>query len=162
MRTVLSASVVMLIAVAASTPAAQRAPFPLTEKLTSLDGTWVHDPARGTGGICGVPKADVVTVKVSPSEIAIDASDTQGVIRLDGTQTVLGDGRTATAALDAGWLAVTMRRARNGGATNVMRDVYIALGRDLTIWRTLNVELPDGTQGKIDCGNHWAIVYTRK
>jgi hypothetical protein len=54
-----------------------------------------------------------------------------------------------------------MRREQGGGAS-VMREVYIALKGELTIWRTLNVELPDGTQGKIDCGNHTAIVYKRK
>ena len=86
---------------------------------------------------------------------------TVGTVKLDGTQAALADGRSATAALDAGWLAVTTRRERGGGA-NVMREVYIALKGELTIWRTLNVELPDGSQGKIDCGNHHAIVYRRQ
>jgi hypothetical protein len=35
-------------------------------------------------------------------------------------------------------------------------------GDELTVWRTLNVTRPDGSQGKIDCGNHHAIVYSRK
>ena len=152
---------------AASALFAQHAPFPLTDKLTGLEGTWVRDPARGAGGICGVNPPDVVTVKVSATEIdfksgtTAGATATEGPVRLDGTQTTLADGRRATAALDAGWLAVTMRRERGGGA-NVMREVYIPLKGELTIWRTLNVELPDGTQGKIDCGNHSAIVYRRK
>jgi hypothetical protein len=146
---------------------AQRAPFPLTVKLTGLEGTWVRDPARGAGGICGVNPPPFVTIKVSASEITFDSgmlvgTGTQGTVRLDGTQTILTDGRTATATLDAGWLAVTMRRERGGGTANVMREVYIALKGELTIWRTLNVELPDGTQGKIDCGNHHAIVYLKK
>ena len=87
-----------------------------------------------------------------------------GVVKLDGTETTLTDGRTATAAPDAGWLAVTMTRERNGGFANVMREVYILNknGDELTVWRTLNVRLPDGSQGKIDCGNHHAIVYSRK
>jgi hypothetical protein len=147
--------------------AAQRAPFPLTEKLTGLDGTWIRDPTRGTGGICGVNPADIITVKVAASEITFAANATQGAtmtvgtVKLDGTQAALADGRSATAALDAGWLAVTTRRERGGGA-NVMREVYIALKGELTIWRTLNVELPGGSQGKIDCGNHHAIVYRRQ
>ena len=156
-----------LVSVLAPVLSAQPAPFPLTEKLTGLEGTWVLDPARGAGGICGVNPPPLVTIKVSASEITFDtgamvgATGTSGTVRLDGTRTILTDGRSASAALDAGWLAVTMRRERGGGA-NVMREVYIALKGELTIWRTLNVELPDGTQGKIDCGNHTAIVYRRK
>jgi hypothetical protein len=154
--------------VAAAASAFAQSPFPLTDKLTNLEGTWVRDPARGTGGICGVNPADSITIKVSTTEIAFNASATagatatSGVVKLDGAGTVLRDGRTAAAALDAGWLAVTIRRPRNGGFTNVMREVYIPLKGELTLWRTLNVELPDGGQGKIDCGNHHAIVYTRK
>ena len=160
-------SLVALIVLSLATISAQHAPFPLTEKLTGLEGTWVRDPARGAGGICGVNPPPVVTIKVTASEITFDtgamvgATGTTGTVRFDGTQTMLTDGRSASAALDAGWLAVTMRRERGGGA-NVMREVYIALKGELTIWRTLNVELPDGTQGKIDCGNHTAIVYRRQ
>ena len=167
MRTPASALVLTAIVLGASAVSAQQAPFPLTDKLKGLEGTWVRDPTLGAGGICGVNPPDVVTVKVSANEITFDsgtkvgATGTAGTVRLDGTQTTLADGRSATAALDAGWLAVTMRRERGGGA-NVMREVYIALKGELTIWRTLNVELPDGTQGKIDCGNHTAIVYRRK
>ena len=75
---------------------------------------------------------------------------------------MLFDGRSATGALHAGWLAVTMRRPRQGGFTNVMREVYIPLKGELTVRRTLNVELPDSTQGKTDCGNRHAIVYRRQ
>ena len=42
-----------------------------------------------------------------------------------------------------------------------MQEVYIVSGKDLTIWRVLNTVFADGTQGKIDCGNRQAIVYTR-
>jgi len=164
-RTVLLALVLACGDVARS---AAQAPIPLTDKLTNLEGTWVRDPARGAGGICGVNPPDTITVKVSATEIALaaaanhGATATSGTVKLDGTQTVLNDGRTATATVDAGWLAITIRRARNGGFTNVMREVYIPLRGELTLWRTLNVELPDGGQGKIDCGNRHAIVYTRK
>src|SRR6186997_1603427 len=146
-RTSASALVLVGVLVTASAASAQHAPFPLTDKLTGLEGTWVRDPARGAGGICGVNPPDIVTVKVSASEITFGsgskagATATNGTVKLDGTQTTLADGRSATAALDAGWLAVTMRRERGGGA-NVMREVYIPLQGQLTIWRTLNVELP--------------------
>jgi hypothetical protein len=142
---------------------AQPAPIPLTPKLTDLAGTWRLDPTRGAGGICGVGPAPRVSLKVSPTEVEINSSFLQGIVKLDGRETRLFDGRTATAATDAGWLAVTMRRIRPGAAaTNVMRDVYIVQGRDLTIWRTLNVEFEDGRDGKIDCANRHAIVYTRE
>jgi hypothetical protein len=116
-----------------------------------------------------------IRLRVSPAEIAVDAdqffqgvaSQTRlplGIVTLDGSETTLLDGRTATASTDAGWFAVTMKRQRNGGFVNMMREVYI-LNQDrseLTVWRTLNVTMPDGLQGKIDCGNHHAIVYARQ
>jgi hypothetical protein len=112
---------------------------------------------------------------VSPAEISIQADTFSqgissqtlmpiGVVRLDGSQTTLADGRTAVASSDAGWLAVTTTRERGGGFANVMREVYILdKSRDeLTVWRTLNVRRSDGLPDKIDCGNHHAIVYSRK
>jgi hypothetical protein len=166
-RTLLPVLVVTFATLSVSSVAAQT-PFPLTDKLTNLEGTWLRDPARGTGGICGVNPADRITVKVSAAEIAFDASATagatatRGIITLDGSETTLFDGRTARASLDAGWLAVTNRRPRNGGFTNVMREVYIPLRGELTVWRKSNVERPDGAPDKIDCGNHHAIVYRRE
>jgi hypothetical protein len=113
-----------------------------------------------TGGVGPAPQ---VSMKVSPTEVEINSSFVHGVVTLDGGTTQLCDGRTASAATDAGWLAVTMHRTRPGAAaTNVMRDVYLVQGRDLTIWRTLNVQFDDGRDGKIDCGNRHAIVYTRE
>jgi hypothetical protein len=134
----------------------------LTTKLTGLQGTWARDATRGTGGICGVPVADTIALKVSPTEVAVETDHLRGVFKLDGTETELSDGRTAAAALDAGWLAITMKRRRGDYATNVMQEVYIVLGNDLTIWRVLNTVFADGTPGKIDCGNRHAIVYTRQ
>ena len=59
---------------------------------------------------------------------------------------------------------MTVTRPRTGASTLMMREVYILnKNRDeLTVWRTLNGIFPDGSQGKIDCGNHHAIVYSRK
>src|SRR5215207_7501477 len=102
-------------------------------------------------------------LSVSPAEISIQAdrffqgvsSQTLmpiGVVKLDGSETTLADGRTASASTDAGWLAVTTTRERNGGFANVMREVYILSknGDELTVWRTLNVRRPDGLPDKID------------
>jgi len=163
----MSALVLVGTVAAASAVLAQQKPFPLTDKLTNLAGTWVRDPARGTGGICGVNPADSLTITVTPTEVFFSpvatpgATTISGTVKLDGSASMVSSG-TATAALDAGWLAVTMRRERSGGFVNVLREVYIPLRGELTIWRTLNVERPDGGPDKIDCGNHHAIVYVKR
>ena len=158
-----AAAVALLLGVTVTAPVGAQV-VPLTDKVTRLEGSWRLDPARGTGGICGVPVSPRIIFKVSPAEVTMEASYNRGAIKLDGTESALIDGRGARAALDAGWLAVTMTRKRNGGLANVMREVYILNGActELTVWRTLNVIMPDGSQGKIDCGNHHAILYTRE
>jgi hypothetical protein len=108
-------------------------PVALSDKVTDLAGEWTRDPSRGTGGICGVAAGDTIVFAM-------------------------------VAAIDAGWLTLTMTQPRNGGFANVMQEVYI-LNRDrseLTVWRTLNTVRPDGSSGKIDCGNRAAIVYRRQ
>jgi hypothetical protein len=165
--------VVLLMLLLAPPVGAQQ--IPLTDKITRLEGTWVRVPDKGWGSICGVPASNGMALRVSPTEIALHADTFSrgvssqmllpiGVVKLDGSETVLSDARTATASTDAGWLAVTTTRHRNNGFANVRREVYILdkNGDELTVWRTLNVTLPDGSQGKIDCGNHHAIVYSRK
>ena len=49
------------------------------------------------------------------------------VLPLDGSPVTVKDKTTASASLDAGWLAITTRviAPMNRGATNVHRDVYI-------------------------------------
>lgn len=169
-----TALTVPLLALLLAAPAVAQQ-IPITDKITRLDGTWVRAPEKGWGGICGVPASNGMEVRVSPTEIAIrrdtflfgvssQSLQPFAVVKLDGSETFLADGRTATASHDAGWLAVTMTRPRPGAPTLVMREVYI-LNRnrdELTVWRTLNGIFPDGSQGKIDCGNHHAIVYSRK
>ena len=162
-------------AVAAVSPRLSAQQIPLTDKITRLDGTWGRVPEKGWGGICGVPASNGMKLSVSATEISIEADTfSQGVssqtlkpigeVKLDGSQTVLFTGRTATASTDAGWLAITTIQQRNVGVANVMREVYILdkNGDELTVWRTLNTRRPDGVDGKIDCGNHHAIVYSRK
>jgi hypothetical protein len=67
----------------------------------------------------------------------------------------------ASAALDAGWLAVTTRHTRAQG-TGVSRDVYVVQGDELTIWRTFHFEQPDGTLNQNACGGRQALVYQRQ
>lgn len=117
---------------------AQVGSFPLTDKLTNLRGTWVRDASRGAGGICGVNPPDTISIEVSPTEVFFSpaftagATGISGTIRLDGSTSIVSGG-TATASLDAGWLAVTWRRPRGGGFVNVMREVYIPLRGELTV-----------------------------
>jgi hypothetical protein len=171
----LFAMIVLLAAVVPASPRLAAQQIAWTDKISRLDGTWLLEPEKGWGGICGVPVSDELRLTISPAEVSIRTKSVSrgvqsqtvmplGVVKLDGSDSTLSDGRTATASTDAGWLAITMTRERGGGAANVMREVYV-LNRnreELTVWRTLNVRLPDGLQGKIDCGNHHAIVYSRR
>src|SRR5688572_28043263 len=122
--------------VAALSPRLAAQQIPLTDKITRLDGTWGRVPEKGWGGICGVPASNGMKLSVSATEISIEADTfSQGVssqtlkpigeVKLDGSQTVLFTGRTATASTDAGWLAITTIQQRNVGVANVMREVYI-------------------------------------
>lgn len=73
----------------------------LTPKLTQLEGKWTRDATRGTGGICGVPVANSIALKVSPMEVGIETNWLTGVFKLDGTETgLLAD---TTAGRDDGW-----------------------------------------------------------
>ena len=159
MRLVLIAAVLLILT---SPPGAAAQPVPLTPKLTGLSGVWIRDATRGWGGICGVPVPTRLSFAVRPGEVEVETNVFTGTLKLDGSDTTVSDGRIANASLDAGWLKITMTRPRGGGYANVMREVYILTGDDLTIWRVLNVVLPDGGDGKIDCGNRHAIVYTRR
>jgi hypothetical protein len=143
-----------------------QAQFTMSEKVTALSGEWKRDPSRGTGGICGVREDDIVAFDIigQPPTMAIRASRISGSVPLDGSSVSLF-GQTVVASTDGGWLTLTMTRHRPGGGyANVMQEVYI-LNRDrseMTLWRTLNTVLPDGSSGKIDCGNRAAVVYVRQ
>ena len=150
-----------LVLLASSIALGQELAFPITDKITSLAGVWTRDASRGAGGICGVSEPDAISFELRPDSIVVQTRTTR-TIPLTGTATT-ADG-LASASTDAGWLKVTMTTPRNGGYANVMQEVYI-LNRDrteLTLWRTLNVQMPDGSSGKIDCGNRTAVVYRRQ
>ena len=156
-----SGMVVLLLILATSLASGQELAFPITDKITGLAGAWTRDTSRGAGGICGVSEPDVVRFELRPESIVVQTRSTR-TIPLTGTATT-ADG-LASASTDAGWLKVTLTTPRNGGYANVMQEVYI-LNRDrteLTLWRTLNVKMPDGSSGKIDCGNRTAVVYRRQ
>ncbi len=140
---------------------------PLSDKMMDLAGEWKRDPSRGAGGICGVRADDAIAFDITtqPPSVSIRSHWVDGRVPLDGSSvSLLGTFRTVVAATDAGWLKLTMTQPRNSGYANVMQDVYI-LNRDrseLTLWRTLNTVRPDGSSGKIDCGNRVAIIYMRQ
>ena len=150
----------------ANAHASAQTPVTWSDKVYGLSGEWKRDPSRGTGGICGVREDDIVAFDIigQPPTMAIRASRISGSVPLDGSS-VSVSGQTVVATTDAGWLKLTMTRPRPGGGySNVMQEVYI-LNRDrseMTLWRTLNTVLPDGSSGKIDCGNRAAVVYVRQ
>ena len=161
-QSILLLSAVLMLA---NTLASAQAQFTMSEKVTGLSGEWKRDPSRGTGGICGVREDDIVAFDIigQPPTMAIRASRISGSVLLDGSS-ISVSGQTVVASTDAGWLKLTMTRPRGGGFANVMQEVYI-LNRDrneMTLWRTLNTLLPDGSSGKIDCGNRAAVVYVRQ
>ena len=152
----------LLVASASSVAQAQVAQSP---RLSVLAGRWVRDVQRtmpnACGGFIGPPPGEARTITFSNDAVKIQTDAYGGEFPLSGAPGKVFDGRPGTVSTDTGWLAVTMIRQRRDGGTHVLREVYIARGDDLTVWRTLNVNLPDGTQGKIDCGNRAAIVYRR-
>jgi len=139
-------------------------PLPLTDKIADLRGNWKLDPTRRMGGICGVGEENsfAFTITAQP-RISLRTSQFSADIPLDGSE-IDASGRGLVASTDAGWLKLTLTNRRNGGYANVFQDVFI-LNRDrteLTLWRTLNVRMPDGLSGKIDCGNRVALVFVRQ
>jgi len=140
-------------------------PVPLSDNVSDLAGEWKRDPRRGTGGICGVVEDETITFAFTePRSVSIRSRYFTGNVPLDGSSASIGSGRTIVASTDAGWLKLSITTARDGGFANVMQEVFI-LNRDrreLTLWRTLNTVLPDGSSGKIDCGNRAASIYLRQ
>lgn len=144
----------------------QGTPIPLTDKITSLDGVWIRDPAKGVRGSCAntVDQTDrIVRITVSPQGVHVDSERLNQLLPLDGSPVAVRDSTTATASLDAGWLAITIRVIAPGdrGTTNIHRDVYIVTGHELTIWRNFTVEWPDGSLSSTVCSYRQALVYQR-
>ena len=121
-------------------------------------------PTRRLGGICGIGEEDSLTFTVTTQPtIRLRTGQFDVEIPLDGSETEAG-GRSLVASTDASWLKLTLTMRRNGGYANVFQDVFIlnAARTELTLWRTVNVRMPDGTSGKIDCGNRVALVFVRQ
>jgi hypothetical protein len=150
-------------------------PITLTDKITHLNGVWVLDPTKGVRGSCATTDQGDQIIRISISPQGVDVGRPQALLPLDGSPVTVKDKTVASAALDAGWLAITMRTIApmDRGAINVRRDVYIAERRqipfesvvnydELTIWRNFTVEWPDGSVSSTVCSYREALVYHRQ
>jgi hypothetical protein len=150
-------------------------PITLTEKITRLEGVWVLDPTKGVRGSCATNDQPDQTIRISISPQGVNVGRPQALLPLDGSPVTVKDKTVASAALDAGWLAITVRTIApmNRGTVNVFRDVYIAERRqiplestvnydELTIWRNFTTEWPDGSLSSTVCSYRAALVYRRQ
>ena len=141
-------------------------PLTLTDKITSLDGVWIYDPAKGVHGSCALADQNdrIIRISVSPQGVDVESGRLKKLLPLDGSPVTVRDSTVATAALDAGWLAITIRVAApmRRGATNVHRDVYVVSQDELTIWRDFTIEWPDGLLSSTACSYRQALVYQRQ
>ena len=142
-------------------------PIALTDKITSLDGVWIYDPTKGVRGSCGntVDQTErIIRISVSPQGVNVESERLKKLLPLDGSPVTVRDSTVATAALDAGWLAITIRVIAPGGrgATNVHRDVYIVSHDEMTIWRNFTIEWPDGSLSSTVCSYRQVLVYQRQ
>ena len=141
-------------------------PIELTNKITSLAGVWTYDPTRGVRGSCDLDDQNDRTIRigVSPQGVNIESTRIKGLLPLDGRPVTVKDKTVATAALDAGWLAITIRvvAPNNRGATNVHRDVYVVSRDQLTVWRNFTIEWPDGSLSSTECSYRQVLMYQRQ
>src|SRR5678809_374366 len=141
-------------------------PITLTEKITSLGGVWIYDPTKGLRGSCDLADQNdrIMRISISPQGVNVESDRSKMLLPLDGSPVTLKDKTVATAALDAGWLAATVRvmAPMKRGATNVHRDVYIVSHGELTFWRNFTVEWPDGSLSSTACSYRQVVVYQRQ
>ena len=144
-------------------------PIALTDKITSLEGAWIRDPTKGVRGSCANTAdpntvGQTIRIGVSSQGVTVESERLRALLPLNGSPVTVRDKTVATAALDAGWLAITIRviAPNNRGATNVHRDVYIVSRDELTIWRTFTIEWPDGSLSSTVCSYRAALVYRRQ
>jgi hypothetical protein len=142
-------------------------PIALTDKITSLDGVWIHNPTKGVRGSCAtaVDQTErIIRIGVSPQGVNVESERLKRLLPLDGSPVTVRASTAATAALDAGWLAITIRvvAPMGRGTTNVHRDVYVVSADELTIWRNFTIEWPDGSLSSTVCSYRAALVYQRQ
>ena len=116
--------------------------------LLDFEGTWVGScpdcaPGAMRGGV-----GKTLVIRVSGSEISIQRDGFPAeVYRLDGTDTQLPDGRTATATVQQESLVLTTvrRRARSRDEVyqTIMHSTYRVSANTLTIDRSTRAVRPD-------------------
>ena len=145
---------------------AQSGPIALTDKITSLDGVWIYDPTAGVRGSCDLADQNdrIIRIGVSRQGVRVGSERLTALLPLDGSSVTVRASTVATAALDAGWLAITIRvvAPNRRGTTNVHRDVYVVSDDALTIWRNFTIEWPDGSLSSTVCSYRQALVYRRQ
>jgi hypothetical protein len=122
---------------------------------TELAGTWTIDrgntpTGRGAGVIAGIPIANTMIIKLSPTDVTMETDTGSGqsmqtfLYKLDGSTNAvpgaLGWETKATAAWQGASLVVTTRRSMTGptGPMGVeVKDVYSVAGDVLTIDRSM-------------------------
>src|SRR5262245_24293488 len=159
-------AVLVIVAVLACCPMGsfgQGTPIALTDKITSLDGLWIHDPTKGVTSSCPGTPDQTIRISISPQGVSVESGRPRALLPFDGTPVTVTSG-VATATLDAGWLAITIRVSAPGGrgTTNVHRDVYVVNQDELTIWRNFTIEWPDGSISSTVCSYRSALVYRRQ
>jgi len=122
---------------------------------SDLAGTWTIERGaapggRGAGGIAGIPIANTIIIKLSPSDVTMETDTGSGqsmqsfVYKLDGSSNpvpgALGWETKATAAWQGASLVVMTRRSMTGptGPMGVdVKDIYSVVGDILTIDRSM-------------------------
>lgn len=141
-------------------------PIDLTDKVTSLEGVWIHDASKGVRGSCDLADQNdrIIRIGVSPKGVSVEGERLKALLPLDGGPVTVRDSAVASAALDAGWLAITIRviAPMRRGTTNVRRDVYVVSQDVLTIWRNFTIEWPDGSMSSTACSYRQVLVYQRQ
>lgn len=116
--------------------------------LADLEGRWLGScPGCAPGAMPG-GFAKTLAIRVSASAITIQQGGLPAeVYQLDGSDTQLRDGRTATALVEDGSLVVTTvrkrARSRDEVFQTILRDIYRVSGNTLTVERSAHAIRPD-------------------
>jgi hypothetical protein len=128
-------AVLVLIAVLACGPMGsfgQGTPIALTDKITSLDGLWIHDPTKGVDGTCPGAPDQTIRIGVSPQGIHVESGRPGGLLPLDGAPVTVTTNGVATASLEAGWLAITIRVLAPGRHRLLLMFIAMSMSRTET------------------------------
>jgi hypothetical protein len=134
---------VVLAVLVASAPGAATA-----QGLLDLEGRWQGSCPRCAPGAMPGGFARTLIIRVSAAAITIQEGGLPAeVYQLDGSDTQLRDGRTATAIVENGGLVLTTvrTRARNRDAVfqTILRSIYRVSGNTLTIERSARAIRPN-------------------